>query len=112
MGWSADDGGSCSRCRVNDYHYCPFCLMPLAILKTDKKGRPYSFCESCGSRLFLKSERGYKGYVRLAQQAGAESGPRLAEILKQGLVSTQGGLNGVPVAQPAAVAVEQPAAAK
>jgi len=78
---------------ADNYHYCPFCAMPLAKLKNDKKGRPYSNCDSCAARLFMKSERAYKGYVRLAEEAQKQSEPRLRELLAAQLPLTTGGFS-------------------
>jgi len=61
---------------MHGYRYC--CLHCLsedsAVLKVDKKGRPYSFCFSCMTRAFIPSREGLRG-IRLVA-------PGLVEIYR------------------------------
>ncbi len=46
---------------------CLCCLgRDTVALKLDKKGRPYSTCWSCGSRIFMRGRRGLRGLSVLA----------------------------------------------
>lgn len=50
-------------------HPCLFCLCRAGVrLKLDKKGRPYSYCQQCGTRSFIKCRAGLRGYMILAPQ--------------------------------------------
>ena len=66
---------------MTKYCFCPFCQMPLAYLKNDRKGRPYSCCESCGMRVFLKSQRAYEGFLKMSERVRSESGPEIVKLL-------------------------------
>jgi len=48
-------------------HPCLFCLSQSCVaLKLDKKGKPFAFCHTCGTRSFIKSRIGLRGYMVLA----------------------------------------------
>ena len=65
--------------------WCPFCSLPLALIARDKNGRPYVTCEGCVTRLFIKTNRGYMGYLKLSEAAGKNSKEGLEKILSDGL---------------------------
>jgi len=53
-------------------HPCLNCLTPNTVaLKLDKKGRPYSSCTMCGTRAFIKTRIGLRGFIVLAPQVMA-----------------------------------------
>lgn len=47
-------------------HTCPFCG-GWGMLKLDKKGRPYFSCETCWSRLFIKTQTALEGFGQLSE---------------------------------------------
>jgi len=48
---------------------CFHCLTQSSVdLKLDKKGRPYSVCQCCGVRAFIRNRMGLRGFKILAPE--------------------------------------------
>lgn len=51
--------------RIGDQVFCVGCLQETAVLRTDKHGRPWLYCQACGTRSFLRGRPSLAGYERL-----------------------------------------------
>lgn len=50
---------------------CPFCLHPSsATMKRCKTGKPFFWCESCLTRAFLNSDKGYQSFLSIMRASG------------------------------------------
>jgi len=50
---------------------CPFCLHPSsATMKRCRTGKPFFFCESCLTRAFLNSDKGYQSFLNIMRASG------------------------------------------
>jgi hypothetical protein len=62
---------------MNERYCCPCCWVPDgALLRWDRKQRPYVVCEACGMRFFAKSPRFLQGMglmLALVKQASDEA---------------------------------------
>jgi len=70
---------------VANYVFCPLCIMPLARVARDKKGRPYFSCDSCGSRCFVRTQQAFDGLLRLIDETKLKAKPMMQEILRRGV---------------------------
>ena len=96
---------------MTQYCFCPFCLMPLAKLKNDRKGRPYSSCENCGQRTFLKTQQAYEGFLRMSNRARADAGPEIMKRVAERMAAIEkaGPISPAPTFKEEKVKDEQPA---
>jgi hypothetical protein len=70
--------------------WCFLCAMPFGELRRDKKGGVYFICRSCGCRLFIKSQPGLDGVMRLLKEAEAGGRQRFEEYMRAAADSAVG----------------------